>query len=175
MKTFVVVEVNCTGYGRDDFSDACKVHVFKEFVFHCIVDSLRLGVVFGVSGFGHADADMPVIQNADIVRTGVLAATVGVVDKTDVRLFVNMPASIRQTACKGTEPHTVRDPSHAGSLPLGASFFSYRDIELGLCDIYEFIVCFRLDLGIPELLPQSLQLVLKCLYGLRLFISLNSR
>ena len=89
MRTFVVVEVNCTGYGRDDFSDACKVHVFKEFVFHCIVDSLRLGVVFGVSGFGHADADMPVIQNADIVRTGVLAATVGVEDKMDVRLSVN--------------------------------------------------------------------------------------
>lgn len=40
MRTFVVVEVNCTGYGRDDFSDACKVHVFKEFVFHCIVDSI---------------------------------------------------------------------------------------------------------------------------------------
>ncbi|MCL1617152.1 fimbrillin family protein [Bacteroides sp. ET71] len=46
------------------------------------------------------------------------------------------------------------NPSHAGSLPLGASFFSYRDIELGLCDIYEFIVCFRLDLDLPELLPQ---------------------
>ena len=45
------------------------------------------------------------------------------------------------------------NPSHAGSLPLGASFFSYRDIELGLCDIYEFIVCFRLDLDLPELLP----------------------
>lgn len=47
-------------------------------------------------------------------------------------------------------------------------------MELGLCDIDEFIVCLRLDLGLPELLPQSLQLVLKCLYGLRLFISLNS-
>lgn len=93
MRTFVVVEVNCTGYGRDDFSDACKVHVFKEFVFHCIVDSLRLGVVFGVSGFGHADADMPAIQNADIVRTGVLAATVGVVDKMDTRLPVNASQS----------------------------------------------------------------------------------
>ena len=58
---------------------------------------------------------------------------------------------------------------------LAPAFFSYRDIELGLCDIYEFIVCFRLDLGLPELLPQSLQLVLKCLYGLRLFISLNNR
>lgn len=68
--------------------------------------------------------------------------------------LVNVITSIRQTACKGTEPHTVRNPSHAGSLPLGASFFSYRDIELGLCDIYEFIVCFRLDLDLPELLPQ---------------------
>lgn len=83
MGTLVVIEVNCTGYGRDDFSDACKAHVFKEFVFYCIVDSLRLGVVFGVSGFGHADADMSVIQKIDIVRTGVLAATVGVVDKTN--------------------------------------------------------------------------------------------
>ena len=58
MRTLVVVEVNCTGYGRDDFSDACKAHVFKEFVFHCIVDSLRLGVVFVLSEFGHADTDI---------------------------------------------------------------------------------------------------------------------
>ena len=63
----------------------------------------------------------------------------------------NMPASIRQTARKDVEPHIVWGPSRAGSLLLGASFFSYRDVELGFSHIDELVVRFSLDLGLGKL------------------------
>ena len=63
----------------------------------------------------------------------------------------NMPACLRQTARKGTGHNIVQDPLCAGSLLFGASFFSYRDPELGLSYVYHLIVGFSLDFSTKKL------------------------
>ena len=67
----------------------------------------------------------------------------------------NMPALIRQTARKDVEPHIVWGPSRAGSLLLGASFFSYRDLELGLGNIDQFFVGLGFDFRFLKLGAQA--------------------
>lgn len=63
----------------------------------------------------------------------------------------NMPACLRQTARKGTECNIVHDPLRAGSLLFGASFFSYRDPELGLGYSDHLIVRFSFDFSTKKL------------------------
>ena len=87
----------------------------------------------------------------------------------------NMPALIRQTARKDVEPHIVWGPSRAGSLLLGASFFSDLDVKLGFCNVDKFIVRFRLNFRLGQLRPQFLDLRLKLQNRLRKFLFLDLR
>ena len=66
-----------------------------------------------------------------------------------------MPASLHQTARKGAEPRIGRDSLRAGSLLLGASFFSYRDLELGLGNIDQFFVGLGFDFRFLKLGAQA--------------------
>ena len=56
MGPLVIVEVNGPGNSSDNLLNTGEPHPFQEFVLHRIVDALRLGIVFRVSGFGHTDA-----------------------------------------------------------------------------------------------------------------------
>ena len=78
-----------------------------------------------------------------------------------LRRIGNRPAWLRQTVHKGTRRGSVSNPLHAGSLLLGASFFSYRNPELGLGNAYQFVIGFRLDLCLQKLFLQFLDLLLK--------------
>ena len=63
----------------------------------------------------------------------------------------------------------------AGCLLLGASFFSDLDVELGLGNVDEFVVRFRLDLRFCQLRPQSLEFSLEFLNILGKFLGRNLR
>ena len=72
-----------------------------------------------------------------------------------LRRIGNKPAWIRQTVRRDTRRGSVSRPLRAGSLLLGASFFSYRNSELGLGHVYQLVIGFCLNLCLQEL---SLQL-----------------
>jgi hypothetical protein len=54
-----------------------------------------------------------------------------------------MPAYLRQTACKVHVSDISDRLLHAGYLPFGANFFSYRNFELGFGNIYHLIESIR--------------------------------
>ena len=76
MWPFVVIKVHSLRYGSHDIINTIEPHVFKEFVFYCVVDSLSLGIILGIAAFGHAYPYILSLEPSDIFRTGVLAATV---------------------------------------------------------------------------------------------------
>lgn len=45
-----------------DLFDISKAHILKQLVLHCVVYSLSLRIIFGVSALCHADSDMIIIQ-----------------------------------------------------------------------------------------------------------------
>ena len=67
-----------------------------------------------------------------------------------------MPALICQTVCSWAPRDSVWSPSHAGSLPFGARFFSDGNLEGGFRKVYHSVVGLRPHLFMPELLLQLL-------------------
>ncbi len=50
-----IVEVYSGSYSVDYILYRHKDLILQQFIFHCIIDTLGLSVVFGVTGFGHTD------------------------------------------------------------------------------------------------------------------------
>lgn len=71
-----VIEVNSFGYGSTHLINVSEAFAFEQFILHRIVDALRLSVFFGVSGLGHTDLDMVLLQEMHILAAGVLNAAV---------------------------------------------------------------------------------------------------
>ena len=46
----------------NDFSNAGETYILEQFILHRIVNAFRLGIIFGISGFRHADLDVIVVQ-----------------------------------------------------------------------------------------------------------------
>lgn len=65
-----------------------------------------------------------------------------------------MPTLTCQTVCSGAPPDIVWSPSHVGSLPFGARFFSDGHLEGILCEVYHRVVGLSTHLLIAELLFQ---------------------
>jgi hypothetical protein len=73
-----------------------------------------------------------------------------------------MPALLRQTVCKDLLPDTLFRPLHAGSLPFGASFFSYGNPEFRFGHTDQFIVSIRTQTLLHE---RNTQTDILCLQG----------
>ena len=82
----------------------------------------------------------------------------------------NEPACLRQPVRKGLGRSSVHDPLHAGCLLFGASFFSYRNLELRFCNANHFIVELRLDFYLPKLHLQFSHSLLECFHVLALIL-----
>ena len=76
MRPLVVIKVHSVRYGSHDILNTIEPHIFKELVLHRVVYSLSLGIILGVSAFGHAYPYIHPFEQSDIFRTGVLAAAV---------------------------------------------------------------------------------------------------
>ena len=70
----------------------------------------------------------------------------------------NRPACLRQTARKGRTRHIGRVPLRAGHLLFGARFFSDRNVELTLCDVYHLVIKLSLYLGVFQTGAEDFQL-----------------
>ena len=76
MWTSVVVKVHGNSYSTYDFLDTLEDHFFEQFILHCVVDPFCLGIIFGVSLFGHAYPDSMLFQCIDILPAGILTTPV---------------------------------------------------------------------------------------------------
>ena len=71
-----VIDVNSFGYGSTRLINVSEAFAFEQFILHRIVYALRLSVFFGISGLGHTDLDMVLLQEMHILAAGVLNAAV---------------------------------------------------------------------------------------------------
>ena len=81
MGALIVVEVYSICNSNLDLFDIPKAHILKQLVLHRIVYSLSLSIIFRISTLRHADSDMIVIQQLDIIITCILTTTVRVMYK----------------------------------------------------------------------------------------------
>ena len=58
----------------------------QQLILYSTVDALSHRIVFRVAALGHARSDMAACEQADIVGTGILAATVGMVNERLVKV-----------------------------------------------------------------------------------------
>jgi len=83
---FRVVEQDCSIYCSCYLPEAGKRLSVKQFVLDGVVDTLSHRIVLRVTAFGHAGSDMTACEQADVIGTGILTATVGVVDERCVKV-----------------------------------------------------------------------------------------
>ena len=83
---FSVVEQDYSLYCLCYLSEAGKRLSVRQFVLDSTVDALSHRIVFRVAVLGHAGGDMAACEQVDIIGTGILAATVGMVNEHLVKV-----------------------------------------------------------------------------------------
>ena len=78
MRTLIVVEVYGICNGNLNLFDVSKAHILKQFVLHCVVYPLSLSIIFRIPTLRHADSDMVVVQQLDVIIACLLTATIRV-------------------------------------------------------------------------------------------------
>lgn len=90
MRPFMVIEVHGGFHGLPNLWDTAEVHAFKELVLDGIVHPFGNGILLWIPAFGHAYANLSVSQTARIRITGVLGATIRMMDMPFIIFCLNI-------------------------------------------------------------------------------------